>query len=46
MPDLSDKYMRELGLNIGWRLRFKRAVSPLTQALAFQAGTAENVSLS
>ena len=30
MPDLSDKDMRELGLNIGSRLRFKRAVSILT----------------
>ena len=31
MPDLSDKDMRELGLNIGWRLKFKRAFSTLTQ---------------
>ena len=31
LPDLSDRDIRELGLNIGWRLRFKRAVSTLTQ---------------
>ena len=27
LPELSDNNLRELGLNIGWRLRFRRAVS-------------------
>ena len=31
LPELSDNNLRELGLNIGWRLRFRRAVSTLTQ---------------
>ena len=31
LPELSDNDLRELRLNIGWRLRFRRAVSTLTQ---------------
>ena len=31
LPELSDNNLRELRLNIGWRLRFRRAVSTLTQ---------------
>ena len=27
LPELSDNNLRELGLNIGWRLSFRRAVS-------------------
>ena len=31
LPELSDNNLRELGLNIGWILRFRRAFSTLTQ---------------
>ena len=31
LPELSDNNLRELGLNIGWRLKFRRADSTLTQ---------------
>ena len=31
LPELSDNNLKELRLNIGWRLRFRGAVSTLTQ---------------